>query len=93
MLITIRGLRLYQLYEQLTEQPTNKKAMAVIEESCRMATEEVLLEELYTMLVAAVSSEEVRESEQRRSIFFLYESLCVLLKAVYVLNKENNSNK
>lgn len=87
LLVTLRGLRLHQLYECLVEKPSIETAMAVIEESCRMATEEELREELYEMLLAAVSSDHFQQGEQRRNIIFLYESLCVLLKAVYALNK------
>lgn len=88
MIITLRGLRIYQLYESLQEKPAADNAWAVLEEFCRMAREEDIHEELYTLLQAAVTSEELKASESRRSAFFLYESIVVLLKAVYVLYEE-----
>lgn len=93
MIITLRGLRIYQLYERLLEEPTTDNAWAALEEFCRMAGEKDIHEELYTLLQAAVTSEDLKASGSRRSAFFLYESLLVLLKAVYILYEERMSNR
>ena len=95
-MITLKGLRIFHYYQNLLEKQDAESAWSVIEEFFKLHENKEIHHELSTLLIGALSSDQFKESQrgtERHNMILLCESLCALLKALYILQSKKEINQ